>query len=118
MSLIESLEGRVVFAATGIAAAAAAVLNDPTVAVTVAKVQVDRALVEAARADVREVATTGAAKVREIASAGKSLLAADRAQVKASRGDAAALADARETLKADWAKVRADLAAARDALKA
>ena len=117
MSMIEGLEGRIVFAASGVEAAAAKVIDDAAVAATVVKVQVDRAAVDVARDAVKQVATTGAAKVRAVATDGKTLIATDRAAVKASRDDDAALAAAREKLNADRQAIRTNLAAARDALK-
>jgi hypothetical protein len=75
MAMIEGLENRIVFAATGVGtsgveAAAARLANDPAVAATLVQVQVDRAAVDVARDAVKRAATAGAAKIRAVSATG------------------------------------------------
>jgi hypothetical protein len=125
-SVIETLEGRTLYAAHfgggGFGSAAliarAEASTDPAVQDTLALVKTDAAAVTAARDALKTDAADTRPAVRDAVRAGNELLATDRQAVFTAKfsGDAAAFDAAKAKLKADRAQVRADVAAARNAL--
>ncbi|HEX8911724.1 MAG TPA: hypothetical protein VF796_05150 [Humisphaera sp.] len=118
MNMIESLEGRALFSATGVEKAALKLSDDPQVAASLAKVQADRAAVVTAKTAVKQAAADGRTQYRAVAKTGKAVLAADRQAVKAARGDDAAVDTAKSKLATDRVAVRQNLTDAKAAWKA
>ena len=118
---IEALEGRTLFAGGGGAAALIAraeASSDPIVQATLELVQADQAAIQAAQQELASAAVESGPTLRSMLRAGFDLLAADREDIRNSKGDPEALATAKAKLKADRQQLRATLAAARESFRA